>query len=349
MALVDITPTPLQMEGMFANPLGSTGLTASGHKVGAIFEAPVTGTIDRVVWRTGTVSGATPQVDVRLETVSGSSPSGTLAGTNSNALVTVASNTNYDTALTTGLSVNRGDLLATVFAYSSGTSIQIGISNSLAYYYSQLSNILISTGGSYSVISGRRPYGGVRYSDGTYKKLRGYAFGVSSVSLHFTTGEKGLRFRLPFKCRVNGFWCSFDPDGDCVFKLYADATSPGGTALLSKTINSASFSTAITDQSIINFNSTSVLDANTWYRLVMAPTGAGIGVRYNFSDLQSVDMAPLCGIVGDHYLSESSGSTWTNTTTRFPWMGVMIDQIDDGASTGGGLILPRPMNVGYSA
>jgi len=64
---------------------GNRIIDAAGEKVAFIFEAPKTGTIDRLLFRTlGVTSGAT--VDVRLETIDASNghPSGTLWGTDTN-------------------------------------------------------------------------------------------------------------------------------------------------------------------------------------------------------------------------------------------------------------------------
>ena len=59
---------------------------AANEQAAGVFQAPFTGTIDKVIFATGTVAtGGT--VDVRLETVSiaNGDPTGTLLGTNSNA------------------------------------------------------------------------------------------------------------------------------------------------------------------------------------------------------------------------------------------------------------------------
>ena len=328
--------------GFFGGPT----FTAGG-KYGFVFQAPKTGTIDRVLWGTGTASGS-PTVEVRLETVSTGSPSGTLLGTNTSVTTgVVASNTSYESTLTSGASVTKGDYLSLVFAYASGTSIQIGESSQTSW--SQLNLSQTSTGGSYSLRSGRIPYAALRYSDGTYVGINagGVAFGVGNQSGFYTSGEKGLRFRLPYTARITGFWNSNDPDSDQTVNLYADATAPGGSAILSTSIGSANFIQKNPVISIFRFASTATLSANTWYRLVTS-INSSPGVRYNFTTVTTASHASA--IAADWMFTESSGSSWVNTDTTLPHAGPVLDGFDDGAGGGGGgLILPRPMNGGYSA
>lgn len=325
--------------------VSSTALTANG-KIGFIFQAPKTGTIDRILWQSGTASGS-PTVDVRLETVGTGSPSGTLFGTNTNIVTgTVASNTAYESTLTAGASVTQGDFLALVWAYNSGTSIQISLASSApsagGVIASQLHLPQISTAGTYSIIAGRLPYAAIRYSDGAYCPIAagGVAYGVGSTTSPYTSGEKGIRFRLPFTARVCGCWATYDPDVDYTLNLYADATAPGGTAILSQAVATNRFIQKNATGSVLNFANKTTLAANTWYRLVASSSGSP-GIRYNINTIPSASYA--AAVATDHYQTESSGGTWSDTTTILPQMGVIIDGLDDGAGGGGGGF--RPVNI----
>ena len=327
--------------------ISSAALVASG-RIGFNFQAPKTGTIDRVLWQSGTAVGS-PTVDVRLETVGTGSPSGTLFGADTNIVTgTVASNTAYESTLTAGASVTQGDFLSLVWAYDSGTSIQIALASSSASSM-QLNLPQISTAGTYSIIAGRLPYAAIRYSDGTYCPIApgGVAYGVGSAITAYTSGEKGLRFRLPNPVRVSGFWSSNDPDVDVTYSLYADATAPGGTAIRSLVVETNRFIQKNAVVSQYNFSSAVTLAANTWYRLVGSPSGSP-GTRFNVNTIPSASYA--AAVATDHHLTESSGGSWIDTTTILPQIGVIIDGLDDGAGGGGGgLILPRAMNGGYAA
>jgi len=318
--------------------ISSTALTSSG-KIGFVFQAPKTGTIDRILWQSGTASGS-PTVDVRLETVGTGSPSGTLFGTNTNIVTgTVTSNTAYESTLTAGASVTQGDFLALVWAYASGTSIQIALASSNpsagGAMGSQLNLPQISTAGTYSLISGRLAYAAIRYSDGAYLPIAsgGVAYGVGSTTSPYTSGEKGIRFRLPFTARVSGCWNTFDPDVDYTINLYADATAPGGTAILSQAIATNRFIQKTAVGSVFSFASKTTLTANTWYRLVASSSGSP-GIRYLVNTIPSASYS--AAVATDHYQTESSGGSWSNTETILPQMGVIIDGLDDGAGGGGG-------------
>ena len=325
--------------------VASAALVASG-RIGFIFQAPKTGTIDRVLWRAGTAVGS-PTVDVRLETVGTQSPSGTLFGANTNIVTgTVASNTVYESTLTAGATVTPDNFLSLVWAHNSGTSIQIALASLVNSM--QLNLPQISTAGTYSLISGRLPYAALRYSDGTYCPIAvgGVAYGIGSQISQYSSGEKGIRFRFPHTARVSGFWASIDPDVDFTVNLYDDATAPGGTAIRSLAIATNSFIQRNAVVSQFNFSSPVTLAADTWYRLVGAPSGSP-GIRYNINTIPSASYA--AAVATDHYQTESSGGSWSDTTTILPQIGLVIDGLDNGVGGGGGLILPRAMNGGYSA
>lgn len=325
--------------------VASAALVVSG-RIGFVFQAPKTGTIDRALWRSGAAVGS-PTVDLRLETVGTGSPSGTLFGTNTNIVTgTVASNTDYESTFTAGASVTQGDFLSMVWAYNSGTSIQIALASFVNSM--QLNLPQISTAGTYSLISGRLPYAALRYSDGSYVPIAagGVAFGIGSTIAQYATGEKGIRFRLPYTARASGFWASFDPDVDFTVNLYADATAPGGTAIRSLPVATNQFIQKNAAASQFNFSSSVTLAADTWYRLVGLSSGSP-GIRYNVNTIPSASYA--AAVATDHFLTESSGATWVETTTSLPQIGVIIDGLDNGVGGGGGLILSRPMNGGYSS
>jgi hypothetical protein len=316
--------------------VSSAALVASG-KIGFNFQATKTGTIDRILWQSGTAVGS-PTVDVRLETVGTGSPSGTLFGTNTNIVTgTVASNTAYESTLTAGASVSQGDFLSLVWAYNSGTSIQIALATLVNAM--QLNLPQISTAGSYSIIAGRLPYAALRYSDGTYCPIApgGVAYGIGSTTSQYSSGEEGVRFRFPNPVRVSGFWATHDPDVDVTYNLYADATAPGGTAIRSVTVATNRFGqkNAVVSQYI--FSSSVTLAANTWYRLVGASSGSP-GTRFNINTIPSASYA--AAVATDHHQTKSSGVSWVDSPAILPQIGVIADGFDDGTGGAGGSYSP---------
>jgi hypothetical protein len=340
MALIDIPPLSLYKFNMFGTAAvqSSTALT-SGGKVGFVFQSPKSGIIDRIVWYSGTATGS-PTVDVRIETVAGSSPSGTLWSGNTNVITgTLATNTEYESTLTAGASVSKGDLVGISWNYNSGTSIGIGLNSVGKSLASFLYSPQINTAGSWSVVAGRWSRCLLRFQDGTYvsPSIDSVAYGTVAQTTFFTTGEKGILFQLPNKSRLTGVWFNADIRSNVTLKLYNDATIPGGTPLLSQLIPSSAFILSGSSPHDFYFQNTQVLEPNTTYRLVAAFT-SGVGTRFNLATFGSSDRRNA--IVPSQYYTESSGASWIDTVTQAPVMGLIIDQIDDGAGGGGGSYSP---------
>lgn len=327
----------------FVGGFGTTtaSMTASGHKLGVVFHAPRTGTIDGIKYRSGTIVNS-PSVDVRLETVASGKPSGTLWGTNTNGNSgTLTSNATFETALTSTASVSQGDLIAIVFGWVSNTS-QIGLAQGGVWMNEQFPAVYQDTGAGYAVLASRMPQFALRYNDASYATGLGcFWFTALTNSATFSSGEQGIRFRLPFTCRASGLWHTCDPDTALTFNLYADATSPGGTALATRTQQTNEFEAANVQVSACRFASSVTLAANTWYRLVASVSGAS--TRFSYLDVAAA--AELAAAPGgaDVYQTVSAGASWTDTTTRQPQMGLVIDGLDDGAGGGGSSIAFNPV------
>ena len=314
-------------------------MSASGHKVGIVFHAPKTGVIDRIRFRTATVSG-TSSLDVRLETVASGRPSGTLWGTTTNASQSVAASTNYETTLTASATVNQGDLIALVFAYSAGTTIQVVTASAAGLLAEQFPALYQDTGSGYAVLASRVANFALRYNDGSYATGPGcYWATVAAASSTYSSGEQGIRFRLPYTARVGGLWHTYDPDTALTFNLYADSTSPGGTTLATRTQQANEFEAAAAQIALCKFTSSVTLPANTWYRLVASVSAASTSFRYIDVPAAAELAATVAG--ADFYQTVSAGASWTDTTTRQPQMGLVIDGLDDGAGGGssGGVAL----------
>jgi hypothetical protein len=306
-------------------------------KIAFNFQPPKEGIINGINWQTGTVVGS-PTIDIRLETVGSGGPSGTLFGANTNVITgTLTSNTSVESTLTSGATVTPDNFLWLVWAHNSGTSVQIALASLVSQM--QVNYPLISTGGLYSRIAGRLPYAALRYSDGTYWPIApgGVAYGVGSTTIQYSTGEEGLRFRLLHTARIPGFWSTHDPDVNITYSLYADSTAPNGTPIRRLTVSSNQFFERSAVVSQYNFSSPVVLEKDTWYRLVGAPSGPP-GTRFNITTVPVAAYATA--IATDHMLTRSSGTSWINTPTILPQIGVVIDGLDDGTGGAGGSYSP---------
>jgi hypothetical protein len=322
----------------------SSAVNATGTKFGYVFEAPATGTITGLSFRTGTVTtGTTTGVDVRLETVGTDGfPTGTLVGTNTNlsGVAVSTSNTWYNVTFTSGASVTRGvryalvivSDTASVFAvagYSTGNGVPLyglpwyGTYNGSAWTYA--SNI--------SVMAGVLNYGG------TYPYSPAFVPGVTQLSTTFNSGStpdvRGLKFTLPYPAKVSGFQGYWDHDGPATVKLY---DSDGVTVLASVDIDDADYPpTTAARQVRYTFSSDVTLAANTAYRIALEPdSGTSIGMGELALGNSAWYTATAYETFGAYTTAKDPSGTgsWTDSTsTVMPQLGLVITALDNGAST----------------
>lgn len=316
-------------------------LDASGEKYAVVMQAPKTGSIRKVHFRTATVTTPT-DTDVRLETVSTANgdPTGTLFGTTTNVTVASGSITS-DTWVTTGAltadaSVTRGDIFAVVIAPSGSPNYNIAgaITSAGANQHIPYTDHFTSAwakGNTPPVIA-------VEYSDGSFAYtpwcLPASAINKHTINTGTTPDEIALKFTLPAPVRVSGLWLSADHDGDMDAILYS---SDGSTVLASVSLDkdirrSASFFGSFR----LMFATQVSLSASTVYYLALKPTSVTSINIYSF-DVASAGVLDAVGGGQDmHYAAQTDAGGFSATTTRRPFWGLVIDGIDDGAGSGGG-------------
>lgn len=308
---------------------------ASGEKLAIIFQAPKTGTIDRLCFRTATVTTG-GDVDVRLETLDSTGfPSGTLKGTNTNATQTIdAANddTWFETTLTSGASVTKGDYLAIVIVAGSPGNLSIARISPGDAQVKQISGTATYLGGAWSMGASNVPIGAVRYDDATYPHVPGmmpYSSVASTAHSSSTTpDEYANKFVAPIDCTVTGLWATIGSyvSGDNFDLVLYDSAS---TSLASVSMP-APF--ASNTAHFFNYLSTTVdLAAGSTYRMSVKPTttnaincplwtpnasafGARSGAAWSMVSSSRVD-----------------AGSWTDSTTAYHHCGIIISHLDDGA------------------
>lgn len=312
-------------------------INASGDKVGAVFGIRKTGNIRRIGVRFGTVTTPT-DLDVRVETISGQVPSGTLWGTNTNGTIasgSMASSTMVFATLTADAAVTKGQYIAISCVGSGSPNYQVSRA-SASVFISQSNYLCDGTSGTYAIANGK-PLFAVEYDDGSYADII-WVEPVSAINTHtYNTGstpdEIALKFKIPATCRLSGMWVALDLDNAADIVLY---DSDGSTTLATTSLTSdVRQSTTGTIPYFVSFSSSVTLTADTFYYLSVKPTsGSSISI-YSYDVPSNAALDQICS-KNAYYSARSDAGAWSDTDTRWPVMGLVIDGIDDGAGGSGG-------------
>jgi hypothetical protein len=312
-------------------------LDAASERAAFILRAPKTGNLRRVWWRTGTVTtGAT--LDVRIETVDLTTgfPSGTLFGASANAgqVVNAADdNLMFGTQLTADAAVTAGDYLAIVIANPAAGFGNLNVAcfddDGRDFPYSAQFTAAWA-------VNSNAPVVALEYSDGSVPPVPGCfpiaAINTAAFGNAANPDERGLRFRLPFPARLAGCWIYSDLDADYSLHLYG---SDGATRLLSLSCDATVRGSAGYGVLTYLFASGVVLARNAFYRLALEPTTAGTVVMSDFDVASAALLDAFEGGQDFHYTAAKDPSgegSWTQTLTRRPFLGILLDAFDDGTS-----------------
>jgi hypothetical protein len=327
-------------------------VNGASEKFGCVFCPPKTGSIRKVGWRTGTVStvGTNP-LDVRIETVDTATglPSGTLWAANTNVAHTLLTS---DDAVWLTSNALTADAVIT----NTDTPIAVVIANPATNF----SNMQVaSLVGCFTGASGR-PYGlmfttawslpdnvpvlAVEYSDGTYEYIPGLWAISNAMTLNVTTAtnpdEVGIRFSLPFRARMRGFWVVYQVSAltaDFEMVFYDAAGVQARTKAMDPDLLSG-----LTYRYIEEYWSSPVdLDIDTFYRLTFRPVTTN-AANANYFQCDSVSLMNATPWGQNCYWTErSDAGAWTDITTRYAIMGVLLDQLSDDAASAGGVFVKR--------
>ena len=325
-------------------------LDAADEKAAIVIQATETGTLSIIHFRTATVTtGAT--VDVRVETVDATTglPTGTLWAANTNGSQVIGSGddqTAFAVTLTSGASVTKGDLFAIVIVNPAGapgnmqiTGTDASVRPGVNFPYS----LLYTTSYAKSTVNLSI---GFEYNDGSFapSPYNHFYTTISSTSYNNTTNpnHRGLYFQLTVPCRVIGFYTPYDIDNVADILLVDDSwDGTDGDALALYSLDPDIRRLATAGSWVGLFDAPVTLAANTIYRLIMKPTSASNIVEYR-AVVSDVDMWAQTSAPAAFQLTTANdpndATDWTQTTTERPFIGLVIDQFDDGANVGGGSV-----------
>lgn len=320
-----------------------TRFDASGEGGGFVFQCPKSGNIDRIaVYVAYEISAG--NLDFRLEDVDAASgePSGTLADTNSN--LSVSASVGWQEATLTGAAtVTRGQLVWAGVKWVSG-DIAIGFIAALhppmgimgiPYFTSNVSGSWAANS-----LDNRTFIIAVRYDDGTYAAIPNAlpisAMADTDFNSADTPDEIGNIITMPFEARVCGAWVNSQvAAADYTIKLY---DTNGSTVMESLAVDKdigPSSTSAHHALMFHTFSNSEVLTKDSAYRITVVPGASDFGMP-----VMTVDSAALFDTMSGgqncHYTSQTDSGGFSQTTTKRALIGLLLDQLDDGAGGGGG-------------
>lgn len=159
------------------------------------------------------------------------------------------------------------------------------------------------------------------------------------------TYERGIRFRVKENCTLVGIECLNAPTvlintatSTSKWNLYADATAPLGTALMSYEPPSTTYTGTQPAVGKLQFPTASHydLEKDTWYRLVLEPNPAlTVPRKVTINGSPDADLLiAMMPFLGDCHWTEDTAGSWVDDTASTPHMSAIL--VPTTAVAGGG-------------
>lgn len=325
---------PLNVFQTTAVSYANTVLDATGEYLAFFMVSPISDVIEKIGFRTLTVSGG-GDFDIRIETVgTNGQPTGTLWGTNTNFVQTVLGsdgNIYFEATLTAGATVAAGDLFAIVIRWVSGSA---------SFVRQQSCNRSFPTCGiatpTYSAGS-QAPVTSIYYTSAGYYPIAGICpfSGIVNTSLSSTTTPDVLanKITMPVTATVSGFWFNADVDSPLNFKLY----DSDGVTVLASILNDTDIPVIGTQsKNYWYFNPVTLTQGNTyWFGLEGTTSTNSVVTRLDFPTT-----AIKSQYIGGSYMVASTAKdpsgtgSWTDITDSLFPFGLLFSAVDVGGGGG---------------
>lgn len=349
---------------------GSVTLDAAEEFLALIIQVPKSGTLKKIGWYCGTVSGTSYTLKISVEAVAESvgqpvattNTSKTLyaSGAESADITNLSSNANNFTSIngSSGISVTAGDLIAITFRLIAASDSSIALTRGVSIF-----TIGSGINAPYSAayingawnLSSNAPAIDLEYSDGISVPDNCHVVSTN-VSNQFNSStnpnRRGIKFRYPFRCRITGLLFIGDIDYATDILMY---DSDEYTVVSGFPITINPLKRRVVDYGLYNITLSSrvTIEANTWYRIVLLPTTTS-SISFILSNpaddgsVLAIDAYPEKNdaIYTCRNGAPSSGDhAWTDRNYK-PCIAVIIDGID--VSSGGGLMIHPGMSGGMN-
>ena len=318
-------------------------LNVDGEKVGYAFEVPKTGTLDKVKFLIGNTMTAADDMTVSFQDLDSSGfPDGTAdqsvtvsaASIVANAMVTTGSLIDGGSAKR---SVTKGDRLSIVVEFGPFVDGNFEIRNwdLGGHEHAKGATYGLTHNGTVWSKASVIPTFVLIYDDASIALIEGSAPMKTRQALSYNStdspDEHALKFQVPWPCRSSGFWGSFDIDNAADVKLYEGTTEKATASLIS------SFRGG-TDRQMYQgkWDTAFTLTKDTDYFISLLPTTTSdVGILSYDADAAGDWAQSSLGTLPFGADRVNAGA-WADRTTRRMFIGIIIDQLDDGVGGGGG-------------
>jgi hypothetical protein len=323
-------------------------INAAGEGIGAAIVIPKAGAIRKIGFRTATITTG-GDVDCRVETLDAAGiPSGTLWAANTNDVITIAGADDnvwkWSDAFGADATVAVGDTLAIIVVGAAATTLNGNVTSTVLGSTEQRGYPHGLTNTASWAKSQNAMDLAVEYADGSRPHILGLfpvtAFATTSYNLNSSPDEIGMKFTIPFACKVIGVVSSGVSAAGTTFavKLY---DTDGVAVLASRAAIDGDHTFSGASGRMFLFTTEATLVAGSTYRVSYLPeTATNILIdEFTVNEAATMEAHPM----GTSWFrsTRTDGGGWTDTATdRRPLIGLVISALDDGA--GGAVnIFPR--------
>jgi hypothetical protein len=323
-------------------------LDAENEAMALICQAPKTGSIDRIAFRTAaTTTGGTVTCTIQGVSATTGDPDGTPIGTGTVAIADTDDQVWKECTLSAAASVTRGALMAVVVTAPSGFNGNMAEMGTIADWIQGTQFPYQSTfvAGAWGK-SSSAPCVAVRYTDETYPPLGTLPIsGIAATTFNSgsTPDERGLKFTLPCPARLTGLVVHGAYAGGGTLKVY---DSDDTTVLTSLALDPEQFVSTNVGPSRFVLPATVTLSKDTAYRATLLPGSVTDNTLVTLTCASAALLGALDGGTAFHLCSRTNGGAWDDTlTAQRPLISLVLDAFDDAAQDAGAVHFYRLLSM----
>ena len=315
-------------------------IDGDGEQVGNIFRVPQSGSISTIRFRVGTVTtGQTLEAGIFTVDTTTFGPTSTAYGNMTTGSVAVAdTDDNREKVVTLGANADaaEGDIVCATIRYATTTGSlnvnSLGLGTRTAYNWHLGARVATA------------PLLAIGYADNSYPAIPGvvpFSSTVGSAAFNVNTAsfdEWALKFSVPFKCRLKGARIGFQGGTAADFEIinYDGTNAVAGMTLAVD----GDYPSNSSGEDFFYWNTPEELPANTTRYIAVRPTTTtNVNVGFGQVGIASV-MTAVDGGMGWQLVRRLNQGAWNEASTNMmPYILPIFDQLDDGASAGGGITI----------